>query len=84
MNHISLSIKAVPAIIFSELFPVIPRVNFIRTVSRVAEENRQNYSTLGYIGGGLAKKSTYMTGKASNSSSVWDGAPSKCLDIEQP
>lgn len=62
----SLSIKAVPAIIFSELLPTIPRVNFINTVSREAEEKRQNSSTLGYIGGGLARKSIYMTGRASN------------------
>lgn len=79
-----MSIKAVPAIIFYGAFPTIPSVSFIRTVSRVAEENKQNYSTYGYIGGGLARKSTYMTGKVSNYSSVWDGAPNKFLDIEQP
>lgn len=68
--HISLSITAVPAMIFYALLPTIPKVSFINTVSLVAEENKQNYSTFGYIGGGLAKKSTYMTGNASNYSSV--------------
>lgn len=80
----SFNIKAVPAIIFSALFPVIPKVNFISTVYRVAEENKQNYSTWGYIGGGFARKSTYITGNASNSYSFWEGAPNKCFDIEQP
>lgn len=60
----SFNISAVPAMIFSELLPVMPKVSFIRIVSRVAEEKRQNSYTLGYIGGGLARKSTYITGKA--------------------
>ncbi len=70
VDHISLSMIAVPAIIFSALLPTIPKVSFISTDSLVAEENKQNYSTLGYIGGGLAKKSTYITGNPSNYSSV--------------
>lgn len=70
--------------IFSEELPTIPNVNFIKTVYLVAEENRQNSSTFGYIGGGFAKKSIYITGRLSNSSSVWEGAPSKCFDIEHP
>lgn len=70
--------------IFYALLPTIPKVSFINTVSLVAEENKQNYSTFGYIGGGLAKKSTYITGNASNYSSVWDGAPNRCFDMEQP
>lgn len=65
----SFSINAVPAMIFSALFPVMPNVSFISTVSLVADENKQNYSTFGYIGGGFDKKSTYITGNASNYSS---------------
>lgn len=80
----SLSIKAVPAIIFYEALPTIPRVNFIKTISLVAEENKQNYSTFGYMGGGFAKKSMYITGSASNYSSVCDGEPNKYLAIEHP
>lgn len=41
--QISLSIKAVPAIIFYSLLPTIPKVSFMRIFSRVAEENKQNY-----------------------------------------
>lgn len=62
--QISLSIKAVPEIIFSAALPTIPNVSFIRIFSLVADENKQNYYTLGYIGGGFAKKSMYITGNA--------------------
>lgn len=49
--------SAVPAIIFSALLPIIPRVSFISTFSLEAEENKQNYYTSGYIGGAFDKKS---------------------------
>ena len=57
VNQIYLSIRAVPEIIFSALLPVIPRDNFISNDSRVIEENIQNSSKFGYIGGGFGKKS---------------------------
>ena len=59
----SLSRMAVPAMILSELFPVIPRLNFMSIFYLVEEENKQNYSTLGYIGGGFGKKSMYSVGR---------------------
>lgn len=59
----SFSRIAVPAIILSELFPVIPKFSFINMLSLVDDENKQNYSIFGYIGGGFDKKSMYSVGR---------------------
>lgn len=76
--------RAVPAIIFSELLPVIPSHTLIKMFSLVIVENRQNYSKFGYRGGGFDKKSMYKMGSISYYESVFDADPNKCLLIEQP
>ena len=85
-TQISLSIRAVPDIIFSELLLLaIPNDNFINIDSRVADENRQNSSVCWYIGGGFDKKSIYKVGNCSCSWSVFEVDPSKKFLVnEQP
>jgi len=66
------------------LFPFIPNFIFINKNYLLSEENRQNYSSFGYIGGGFGKKSTYMIGSYSYYSSLKEGAPKTCFAREQP
>ncbi len=57
-NQISRRNNAVPAMIFSFLSPAIPSFIFSNKFSLLTDEYKQNSSSVGYNGGGFAKKST--------------------------
>jgi hypothetical protein len=85
-NHFQISLRkrAVPAMIFSLAYPNIPNFSRKSKVSRLTVENRLNYSSFGYSGGGFDKKSTYRTGNFSDYSSFCERGPSKFLWREHP
>jgi len=55
------------------LSPDIPNFIFNNKFYRLTEEYKQNSSSIGYTGGGLAKKSTYNNGNYSNYPLFADG-----------